>query len=172
MSKSDAKAPEHFVVVKDVLTPSPLKPSRIRAKPYESVPAATSLISLASTSTPLADEDHTRPRTARSFPVTFTAAPAASRAPSSRAPSPAITTPSLKGSRPSPQSTSTLITGIPVGVVRTSGAAITRPTSSILFRLTRGIRFRLGADFLRLFGYGLLRYLGLARRLFGSDIGD
>ena len=51
-----------------------------------------------------AAEDHARPRTARNVPVTLTAAPAAIRAPMSRASPPAITTPSLKprGPRCSP----------------------------------------------------------------------
>src|SRR5580704_13728421 len=128
---------------------------------------------VASTSIPLATEDPPRPRTARNIPVTITVAPAAIRAPTSRASSPTITTPSLKTSRPSPQFTSTLRKGVPAGVVRTSGGAITTPISSIRFRLTRGIRLGL-----RVIGYGLgllrdspLRYLGLARSLFGREIG-
>jgi hypothetical protein len=125
------------------------------------------MISFATTSIPPASEDHARPRTARNLPATLTAAPARIRAPTSRAPSPAITTPSLKDSRPSPQSTSILITGVPVGVVRTSGGESTLPSSSILFRLTREIRLRLDVrgSFLKPFGHSLLRYFSLTCRL-------
>jgi hypothetical protein len=93
--------------------------------PYKLAATTTSVISLASTSTPPAAEDHTRPRTARKLPAIFTVVPVPIRAPISRTPSPAITTPNLKISRPSPQFTSILITGVPVGVVRSSGAEAT-----------------------------------------------
>jgi hypothetical protein len=113
---------------------------RSRGQRHRCVPAGISSIVLATTSTPPKTiPDLARLCTGRSAPLTLTVAPAPRRAPSSRAASPVITTSSLNDSRPSPQSTSNFTTGIPVGVVRTSGAQATVPVSSILFRLIRGI---------------------------------
>lgn len=78
-----------------------------------------------------------RLRTCRSVPVALTDSPILRRRAASHATSPVITTSIMNSASVDPQFTASLMTGVPAGVVRTSGALVSRPQSSTLIATFR-----------------------------------
>src|SRR5579863_189898 len=100
-------------------------------------------------------------------PATLTCRPGSRSAFAAIAASPVITIPSLSSSPGAPQSTVKRRTGVPAGVMRTSGWSSSRPSSSIRFPVTFGPGNFLGRRFHYFFG-SVGGFGGFACSLFAS----